>query len=262
MNSACQYGEERLAGLLYEDADEAEMIEMRAHLATCQGCRTEFEHLSSTKDLLSAWPNAVNAPRMVYVNRRSGVMAKVRRWAEGIAGPGLKVALRPAATAAAVVVVLVAFAALLDVRVAADGKVQIGFAASAPVTERSGVTTNDTAGDVAVEAADAITRQEFEEGLLQAVTYMEELLLARSEQDRRLLMATIDERMQEQGLAMNQQLRGIVDTAFTDLERQHENELGLVFSAIDELGAITGAELQRMNTILASLVQRGPGDEE
>ena len=46
------------------------------------------------------------------------------------------------------------------------------------------------------------------------------------------------------------------------MQRQHENDLGLVFSAIDELGVITGTELQRMNTILASLMQREPGERE
>ena len=43
MNSACSYGEERLASLLYEDGDETEIIEMRAHLATCAECRAELE---------------------------------------------------------------------------------------------------------------------------------------------------------------------------------------------------------------------------
>ena len=32
MNSACSYGEERLASLLYEDGDETENIEMRNQL--------------------------------------------------------------------------------------------------------------------------------------------------------------------------------------------------------------------------------------
>ena len=52
------------------------------------------------------------------------------------------------------------------------------------------------------------------------------------------------------------------DAAFTDMQRQHEGDLGLVFSAIDELGVITGTELQRMNMILASLLQREPDEKE
>jgi len=252
MNNACKYGEEQLVSLLYEDGDQdqAETAEMRAHLAECADCRAELEQLTSTKDLLSAWPNAVNAPRMVYVNERSSFGARLRRWADEIGRLGMQPILKPAMAAAAVVVVFVASAALLDVRVAPDGRVQIGFGSGAPATEQVS------------DAAPAVTREEFEEGLTQAVSYLEELFQERGDDERRLLLATIDARMQEQGLAMNQQLRGAVDAALTDMQLQRENDLGLVFSAIDELGYITGTELQRMNTILASLVQREPGEQE
>jgi hypothetical protein len=91
---------------------------------------------------------------------------------------------------------------------------------------------------------------------------MEELFRSRSDEERRLLLAAIDERMQEQGLAMSEELRGAVGAAFADIQQQQESDLGLVFSAIDELGVITGSELQRMNNILASLMQRGPDFEE
>ena len=255
MNNGCSYGEEQLAGLLYEDGDEAELIEIRAHLAECADCRAELENLTSMKDMLGAWPNVVNAPRMVYVNERSGFLARLRRWANEIGRLGMRPLLKPAMAAAAVVVVFVAATALLDVRVAPDGRVQIGFGGGAPATDM-------VADAAANDATTPISREEFQEGLAQTVAYLEELLQSRSDDERRLLMAAIDGRMQEQGMAMNQQLRGVVAAAFTDMEQQRENDLGLVFSAIDELGVITGMELQRMNTILASLVQSGPGEEE
>ena len=258
MNSACGYGEERLASLLYEDGDETENIEMRAHLAACAECRAELESLKSMKDLLSAWPNAVNVPRMVYVNERSGFLARLRRWTDEIGRPGIRTALKPVVAAAAVVLVFVAAAALLDVRVAPDGRVQIGFGSGPPATDQM----SDAAGGAAGEAAAAISREEFQEGLAQAVSYLEDVFHSRGDDERRLLLATIDARMQGQGLAMSQQLRGAVDAALTDMQRRHENDLGLVFSAIDELGVITGTELQRMNTILASLMQREPGERE
>lgn len=247
MNNGCSYGEEQLAGLLYEDGDEAELIEIRAHLAECADCRAELENLTSMKDLLGAWPNVVNAPRMVYVNEHSGFLARFRRWADEIGRLGMKPVLRPAMAAAAVVLVFAVSVAVLDVRVAPDGSVQIGLGSTPPATD---------------ETTAAITREEFQEGLTQTVAYLEELLQSRSEEERRLLMTAIDGRLQEEGMAINQQLRNVVAAAFNDMEQQRENDLGLVFSAMDELGVITGMELQRMNTILASLVQSGPGEEE
>jgi hypothetical protein len=255
MNNACSYGEERLASLLYEDGDEGEMMEMRAHLATCADCRAEFEDLTSMKDLLSAWPNAVNVPRMVYVNDRSSFLARLQRWGSEIGRLGMAPLLKPLAAAAAMVVVVAVSIAVLDVRVAPDGRVQIGFGGGPPAAEN--------VSDVPTDAgAVPISRAEFQEGLTQTVSYLEDMFRSRSDDERRLLMAAIDERMQQQGMAMSQQLRGAVNAALTDMEQQHENELGLVFSAIDELGVVTGMELQRMNNILASLMQREPGDRE
>lgn len=254
MNRACRYGEEQLVSLLYEDGETAEMIELRAHLAACADCRAELEHLVSTKDLLSSWPNAVNVPRMVYMNEGSGLPARLRRWIDETGRPGMKPVLKPALAAAVVVLVFAASATLLDVRVAPDGRVQIGFGSAPPAA--------GPMGEAAGAAPAAITREEFQQGLAQAVSYMEELFRSRGYNERRLLLATIEERMQEQGLAMSQQLRGVVAATLADMQRQHENELGLVFSAIDELGVITGSELQRMNTILASLMQREPGEKE
>jgi len=248
MNTACSYGEERLASLLYEDGDEGEMIEMRAHLATCAGCRAELEELTSTKDLLSAWPNAVNVPRMVYVHESPGFLAGLRHWANDLVGAGMRAALKPAMAAAAVVLVVAASAALLDLRVTPDGRVRMGLAGDLPAA--------DPASAVAGTPGDAVSREEFQEGIAQAVSYLEELYRSRNEDERRLLMAAIDERMQDQGLAMSQEIRGVIGSALADMDQQHQSDLGLVFSAIDELGIITGSELQRMNAILASLTQR------
>jgi hypothetical protein len=247
MNSACKYREEQLVSLLYEDGETTEMVELRAHLATCADCRAELDGLIAMKDLLSAWPNVVNAPRMVYVNEPQGLWARLRRRVDDLGGQ-LRAAtfLKPAVATAAVVLVLAASIALLDVRVAPDGSVQIGFGSAAPMNA----------------GAAPVSREEFQQSMAQTVSYLEELFQNRSDNERRLLMAAIDERMEQQGVAMSQQLRNVVDAAFTDVESQHENDLGLVFSAIDELSVITGSELQRMNSILASLTQREPSNEE
>jgi len=153
---------------------------------------------------------------------------------------------------ATALVVLVAAATILDVRVARDGRLQVGLAGGTPV---------ESVGEPATPVAAPVSRQELEESLTQAVDYLEELFQSRRAEERQLLMAAIDERMQDQGIAMSQELRGVVSAALTEMESQHEGDLGLVFSAIDELGYVTGSELQRMNTILASLMQRAPEEE-
>jgi len=164
----------------------------------------------------------------------------------------------------------VAAAALLDVRVAPDGSLRLGFRGGPPldqqVADAAGAAPDGAGAGVpdgtAAETAAGITREELAGELTQTVAQLEELFRSRSDEERRLLMAAIDERMQEQGLAMSQELHGAVDAAFGDIQQQQESDLGLIFSAIDELGVITGSELQRMNNILASLMQRGPGFEE
>ena len=253
-SSACDYGEEQLASLLYEDGDSTEMAQTRAHLAECADCRAELEQMTSMKDLLSAWPNAVNAPRMVYVNEPSGFPAKLRAWADGLSGLGrglgMNAVLKPAMAAAAMVLVFAASVLVLDLRVAPDGSLRIGLGGSGNAP---------TAEELAAAAATApISREEFREGLNQTVAYLEDLFQERTDNERRLLLAAIDERMQQQGMVMSDQLRGVMNAALTDMEQQHEGDLRLIFSAVDELGVVTGMELQRMNMILASLVPSGP----
>ncbi len=266
MTNVCDYGEEQIAALLYEDDDDPEVLELRAHLATCASCRAELEDLSGMKDLLSAWPNAVNTPRMVYVSERPRLLARLRHWARDLGGFGTNVFLQPALGAAAVILMLVASAALLDVRVAPDGRLQIGLAGSGEGGDVVADVANagaDTAIDPSAEPViTPVSREELQADLEQAVSYMEDLFRSRSDEERRLLLATIDEGMRDQGMAMSQQLRGTIDAALADMQQQHENDLGLVFSAIDELSVITGMELQRMNTILASLMQGEPGTKE
>jgi hypothetical protein len=160
--------------------------------------------------------------------------------------------LKPAMAAAAMVLVFAISLAVLDVRVAPDGSLQVGWGLFG---------AEPSAEDLAITAANTpISRDEFREGLAQTVAYLEELYDSRSADERRLLMAAIDERMQEQGLVMNEQLRGVMNAALTDMEQRHEGDLRLIFSAVDELNLVTGMELQRMNTILASLMPRAPED--
>jgi len=164
--------------------------------------------------------------------------------------------------AATVVLVFAVSVAVLDLRVAPDGRLQIGLGGppAAELTAAAGET--DAAAAAAAAANAPISREEFQEGLAQTVAYLDDLFQSRSDDERRLLLAAIDDRMQQQGLVMSDQLHGAVNAALTDMQQQHEGDLRLIFSAVDELGVITGMELQRMNTILASLMPQGPNEEE
>lgn len=246
MKGACEQFEERLVGLLYEEGDEAEGARVRAHLAECAGCRREYEQLGSTRELLGAWPNVANAPRIVYVHEEaSAARPAAGGWRAGFAGRWSPAVVAPLAAAATLVLALLGAWAVLDLQLGPDGVLQVGRLASDP-------TPPDP-------ASTPVTRAQLQEGLAEVVAVFDEALAERDREQRRLLLAAIDERMQEQGLSMGAELRGVVDTALTDLQRQHEGDLGLIFAAIDEMGMFTASELQRINTVLGSLAMAGPG---
>lgn len=246
--SACSEWEERLVELLYDDGNDPAGAAARAHLAECGGCRRELEGMSEMRTLMGAWPNAANVPRMVYVNQRHGwfdtLGDRIREFVPGSSGR----LLRPVAAALVVALALVGFASLIDLGVAEDGTVRIGrFAASEPSAAVG-------------EESRPVTRVELREALASVVGDLEATLEARGDEERRLTLAAIDERMREQGLAVNDDLRVAFDQAFAEVQRQHEADLGLIFSAIDEMGVITSSELQRINAFLGALAMPGPGN--
>lgn len=244
MSGACERWEQELVALLYEDLDDSDSARTRAHLAECAGCRAEYERLGSTRDLLSAWPNVANAPRIVYVPDADAASDGGGGWRGWPGGWRAGAFVAPLAAAATLLLALVGASVLLGVQVAPDGSVRLARLGE-PGAPSDPVST-------------PVTREELQQGLANIVAALDETLEARDREERQLLVAAIDERMQEQGLQMSSELRGVVNTALTDMQEQHDGDLGLIFAAIDEMGMFTASELQRINTFLGSLAMAEP----
>lgn len=239
--------EERLVSLLYEDGDPAELAEIRAHLATCASCREELEKLTSTRELLSAWPDVVNAPRLVYVNEpalsagRMGKEAGRRRWA------GFRSLVPSLATAATILLLLGLTAPFLRLQVGPNGRVHVGLGASSTS---------------AADQSALVTRGDLDDGLAQTAQYLEALMRAGREQDRQAVLGAVDQALQAQSASSQQQVTTAINSAFDELDRRRRADLGVMLSSMSDLQAMTRSELQQMNAVLASLAPApGPGEE-
>jgi hypothetical protein len=234
-----------LVALLYEDGDPADLADTRAHLATCGDCREEFEKLTSTRELLGAWPDVVNAPRVVYVNdsARSGDdRGGVRKSRWGRFGPFLP----SLAAAAAVVLVFLGSAPFLRFQTTTDGRLRLGFgASSAPAAEGSAL----------------VTRDDLDRSLAQTADYLEALMRTGREQDRQQVLAAVDQTLRDQSTSMGEQVGSAINSAFDEIDRRRRADLGVMLSSMNDLQVITGTELQRLNAMLASLTP-GPRDNQ
>ncbi len=237
MNRDCGNREERLASLLYEEGDVDELAGIRAHLATCAECRAEFERLTSARELLAAWPNVVNAPRMVYVNEpvgpagRTPVAGRSRGW------DGVKSFLPSFAAAAAVVLVLAVAASFLRVGVGSDGRLRVGFGASAAS---------------AAEPSALVTKGDLDRDLAQTVAYLQATMRTTREQDRQALLAVVDQTLRDQNAALARHMTSAVDSAFEAIDQRRRADLKVMLSSMNDLQVITGTELQRISAVLAS----------
>jgi hypothetical protein len=246
MSGDCGKREERLVSLLYEDGEPAELADIRAHLETCETCREEFEKLTSTRELLAAWPDVVNAPRVVYVNEPARVEHGVRgggRWF----GRSVLESFLPSLAAAAVVVVLFAVSAsFLRFQVGPDGELHVGMAAS----------STPAAAPTAL-----VTRGDLDQGLAQTAAYLESMMRTAREQDRQALLGVVDQALRDQNASMGVQVSSAIDSAFDEIDRRRRSDLSVMLSSMNDLQVVTGTELQRMNAMLASLAPT-PGAEQ
>jgi hypothetical protein len=246
MNGGCAGREEQLVALLYEDGDSAELAETRAHLATCAGCRAEFETLSSTRSLLAAWPDVLNVPKVIYVNeprRSSGgrAAAQAKKWS--IFG-GLLPSL---AAAAAVALVFFISAPFLRVHTDADGSLRLGFgASSAQVTGASAL----------------VTQSDLDRGLAQTAHYLETLMQAGREQDRQQVLTAVNQALSDRNDVMGEQMGRAINAAFDEIDRRRRADLGVMLSSMNDLQVITRTELQQFNAMLASLTPAPSADQE
>jgi hypothetical protein len=243
MSGDCGNREERLVSLLYDDGDPSELAEIRAHLETCPSCREEFEELTSTRELLSSWPNVTNAPRMVFLHEPS-------RSADRIGGaPATSVrsglwAFLPSLAAAAIVVMLMATSVLfLRFQVGTDGRMRVAF----------GSPSQSTAA-----ASALVTREDLDHGLAQTAAYLEALVRDAREQDRQAVLDAVDQTLQDRNTEMGRQVASAINSAFDEADRRRRTDLGVMLSSMNDLQVITRTELQQLNAMLASLTPTPP----
>ncbi|MEJ2207225.1 MAG: hypothetical protein P8170_24370 [Gemmatimonadota bacterium] len=244
MSGGCGNREERLITLLYEDGDPSDLAEIRAHLAACAPCREELEELASTRELLAAWPNVDNAPRMVFVNELVG---SARRSGGGPArsGRGGLRAFLPSRAAAAAVVLLVATSALfLPFQVGADGRLRVGLGASS------------------ADGFAFVTRQDLDLGLARTAEYLETMVRAAREEDRQAVLEAVDQALWDQNASMGNQVATAINSAFDEADRRRRTDLGVMLSSMNDLQVITRTEIQQLNAMLASLAQALPSADQ
>ena len=244
MKRACEDRIEGLMDLLYGEGEGSAQAEMQSHLAVCEGCRQEYETLAGTRERLSAWPNVRTAPRVVYVNERAGILTRVRRWADELGGLLLGPVLKPAAAAAVMVGVLALSLIVLDVRVGPDGALRVGL----------GDGTGQTASEQT--AAVPVTHAELQQSLTEMASYIDELVRQPRAQDRRAILATLEQRLDQRDAGLTNQLIQTVSTAFDELDTRQQQNMDYLNGLLNDYQLMTMTELQRTNSILASLTGR------
>lgn len=247
MSAECAGREERLVALLYDDGDPHELAETRAHLATCEACRTEFEALTSTRELLGGWADVGTVPRMVYVNGPSGDSDSARDGARPQSRARFGPFLPSLAAAAAVILVFLASAPFLRFQMGADGSMRLALGSSAPS---------------ASPASALVTRDDLDRSLTQTVDYLETLMRRGREQDRRDVLAAVDQALNDQNAAMGEQVGTAISSAFDEIDRRRRADLNVMLSSMNDLQVITQTELRQFNAMLASLMPAAPTDKE
>ncbi len=258
MDSLCERREEIVVSLLYDEGDPRELAEARAHIAACAECRQEYESLIGTRELLGAWPNVSNVPRIVYVTDPTDLVSRVRRWVNEMGGLGLKSLLRPAIATAAVFLVMVVGVSLLRFEVSPEGILQVGFGKrdTAPVTTMAEGSPGLAApGDII-----PISREEFTNAMEDMAVLIDELMQNTRAQDRQFILAQIQDQLDTRDEYIANALLTAVNSAFTDMDT-YAARLEVLTAAFDDLQYIVGSELQKTNMILASLLQGGDGQE-
>jgi hypothetical protein len=251
MSTMCEHRDEMLVALLYDEGDPAELAAARAHLAECADCRREYEELAGVSELLGAWPNVTNAPRIVYVADSIGFMTRIRRWVDELGSLGLGSLVRPAAALAATAMVIVIAVSVIRFQVGPDGVVQVAFG---PRTVEPAAQM--AAGDTGAEAV-PVTREEFAQAMQEMAGYLNELVQNTRAQDRQIVMAALSEQLDERDLRLTDAVLTAVNDAFSlDFNNLGRRLDGLTL-AYQDLRDITGSELQKTNAILAALLQPG-----
>jgi hypothetical protein len=150
----------------------------------------------------------------------------------------------------------------LEFRVGADGLVKVHLPGSAAMP--STMADGGSADDMAQEAEQLpITREELDNSLAQMAAYIDDLVRTTRQEDRQTLLATLETRLNQRDVAMTQNMLGAVQTAFDELDAKHTREYATVLATLQDMQIQNATELQRMNSILAALLQpQGRPEEE
>lgn len=258
MDSMCERREELVAALLYDEGDPRELAEARAHIAACADCRQEYESLLEARELLGAWPNVANVPRIVYVTDPADLVSRVRRWVNEMGGLGLRSLLRPAIATAAVFLVMVVGVSLLRFEVSPEGILQASLGKRGAIP--AATMAEGGPGEAGVGAIVPITREEFAIAMEEMALYIDDLVQNTRAQDRQFIMAQLQEQLNTRDEYFTNALLTAVNSAFTEMDT-YSSRLDVLAAAFDDLQYIVGSELQKTNMILASLLQGGDGQE-
>lgn len=247
MSGECAGREERLVALLYDEGDPAELAETRAHLAACEACRTEFEALTSTRELLGAWDDVTSVPRMVHLTGPTEAADRDRSGARHGHWRRSRNFLPSLAAAAAVILVFLASAPFLRFQMGADGSLRLAFGLPSPS---------------ASPPPELVTRDDLDQSLAQTAQYLEALVRSGREQDRQEVLATVEQALSDQNAALGEQVGTAINSAFDEIDRRRRADLNVVLSSMNDLQVITQTELQQLNAMLASLTPAPPSTDE
>jgi formate dehydrogenase maturation protein FdhE len=214
MSTVSEAHEQLLVALLYDEGLPEELAQARALLSSDPAFRAEYEKMLDTRSLLGDWPNVANVPRLVYVTEPMGFFTRVRRWVDEMGAYGLRSLLRPAAgLVAATAVLVVAFTV-----------------PAASLSER----------DMdAMKSAQPISRDELNSGLAEMAGYLEQLLSETRKEDRQIVMAALEERLNQRDALLSQTMIAAIDNAFSQLETRHTQEMAAVLGSIQDLRYLT-----------------------
>jgi hypothetical protein len=130
---------------------------------------------------------------------------------------------------------------------AADGSMRLALGSSAPS---------------ASPASALVTRDDLDQSLTQTVDYLEALMRSGREQDRRDVLAAVDQALSDQNAAMGEQVGTAINSAFDEIDRRRRADLNVMLSSMNDLQVITQTELRQFNAMLASLMPAAPTDKE
>ena len=260
MSTVSKAHEQLLVALLYDEGSPEELARARTLLSSDPAFRTQYEKMLDTRSLLGDWPNVANVPRLVYVTEPLGFFTRVRRWVDEMGAYSLRSLLRPAAGLAAAAAVLVVAFTVLRFQVGPDGVLKVGLGRN---LETAAPTAALSEQDMdAMKAVQPISRDEFNSGLVEMAGYVERLFAETRREDRQIVMAALEERLNQRDALLSQTMIAAINNAFNELQMRHTQEIATVLGSIQDLQYLTAIELQKTNTILAAMLQPGEVREE